>query len=256
MKDMRPDSRGATLAKARGLFEQALAKDSDYAGALQGLANTYLTAWLEPSPDHAIGQEFQRDEILQTALALAERAVRADPAHAEAHAMVGWILYWKRRVPESIASFKRATELNPNLVDGRYAIVLAHGGRALEALAYMKKIMALDPYYPPNYPYYLGKAHFFLGDYDKAIELIRPATVRMPGNRPPLVLLAAVAAHTGDMEVAKSAAAEVLRLEPKFTIMSWIAFLRLTNDNDMARLRQGLLKAGLPDGTSVAKSIN
>jgi adenylate cyclase len=148
---------------------------------------------------------------------------------------------------EALAAFDRALQLNPNLVDGRYAIMLSHGGRAPEAIEYAERIMRLDPFYPPNYPYYLGKAYFFVGRYEEAFELIEPASALMPGNRPPLVLLAAVSALTGRQAQARAAASEVLRIQPDFTITGWLAFLRLASQDYANRLTQGLRIAGLPE---------
>jgi adenylate cyclase len=132
-------------------------------------------------------------------------------------------------------------------VDGHYAIILSHGGRAPETIDYAQRIMRLDPFHPPNYPYYLGKAYFFVGRYEEAFELIEPASKRMPSNRPPLVLLTAVAALTNRQEKAQVAATEVLRVQPDFTISGWLKFIRLTNQEYADRLTQGLRMAGLPE---------
>jgi hypothetical protein len=66
-------------------------------------------------------------------------------------------------------------------------------------------------------------------------------------NRPPLVLLTAVAALTNRQEKAKVAATEVLRVQPDFTISGWLKFIRLTNQEYADRLTQGLRMAGLPE---------
>jgi TolB-like protein/DNA-binding winged helix-turn-helix (wHTH) protein/tetratricopeptide (TPR) repeat protein len=247
MKNVQADRRGETLAAARALYEHASSADPRYAPAVEGLATTYLAAWLEPAKDHPIGREFQQQATLDRALLLAQEAVSLDGTFAEAHATLGWTLFWQRHTKEGLAEFDRAFELNPNLIDWRYGIMLSHGGRAQDAIEYTKRIMRLDPFHSSNYIYLLGKANFFVGRYDEAIELIRSASALKPSSRPPRVLLAAVAGLTGRQEEAHTAAAEVLRIQPDFTIAGWLDFLRLSRSEDAERVADGLRKAGLPE---------
>jgi adenylate cyclase len=247
MKNIQADRRGETIAAARALYERARSADPRYAPAAEGLATSYLAVWLEPAKDHPIGREFQQQATLDRALLLAQESVDLDGTFAEAHATLGWTLFWQRHTKEGLAEFDRAFELNPNLVDWRYSIMLSHGGRAQDAIEYTKRIMRLDPFHSFNYIYLLGKANFFVGRYDEAIELIRSASALKPASRPPLVLLAAVAALTGRQEEAHRAATEVLRIQPDFTIAGWLDFLRLARAEDAERVADGLRKAGLPN---------
>jgi TolB-like protein/DNA-binding winged helix-turn-helix (wHTH) protein/tetratricopeptide (TPR) repeat protein len=247
LKNMQGETRGRTLAAARAFYEQAIAADPGYAPAVQGLANTYLLAWIQPSPDDAIGREFRQRASIDRAETLARRAVELDRTLAEAHATLGWILRWRDRQKEAIAAFERAFELNPNFADWRFAVLLAHGGRAADAIEYVKRIMRLDPFYPPNYTYLLGKAYFYTGQYEEAIGLIRDASVRLPYHRASLALLAATAALTGRNDEARGAATDLLRVQPDFTIGEWVRFLGLAKQEDADRLSEGLRRAGLPD---------
>jgi adenylate cyclase len=180
-------------------------------------------------------------------LSLGQEAVELDGNLAEARATLGWILFWQHRTKDGLAEFDRAFEVNPNLVDWHYSIMLAHTGRASEALAYTKRIMRLDPFYPPVYLHCLGKAYYFLGRNEEAIEQFQTVSARMPGYRPGLVLLAAAAAEIGRSDQARTAAAELLRIQPDFKITAWLDFIRLTNREYADRLAAGLRKAGLPD---------
>jgi TolB-like protein/DNA-binding winged helix-turn-helix (wHTH) protein/Tfp pilus assembly protein PilF len=247
MRGMQRNLRSATIVAARVAYEQALARDPRYAPAIQGLAFTYLTGWAQPVPDEPIRGEFAQQPVLDRAQQLAEQAVDLDPTLAEAHATLGWILYWQHGPEVGLKAFERAFEFNPNFVDGRFAILLSHGGRATEAVAYVRRIMRLDPLYPPLYTYFLGKGYFFLGQQEEAIELVRSAAARLPGFRPPAVMLAALAATTGRDEEASAAAAEVRRIQPDFSIAAYVRFMRLAREEDRQRLATGLRKAGLPE---------
>lgn len=246
MHETSPAKHGETIAAARVLYEQALARDARYAPALQGLALTYLRSWLHPSPGHPVGGEFQQQATLDRAEALARNAVAIDNNLAKARATLGWILYWQGRPEEGMREFERAFESNPNYVDGRFGGLLVHNGRAPEAIEYLKRVMRLDPFYSPICTYYLGMAHFFVGRYEEADELMRSVSARMPDKRPK-VLLAAISAHQGHGDRARAAAAEVLRADPQFSIARELKALRITKADYVEHLASGLRKAGLPD---------
>ncbi len=61
-----------------------------------------------------------------------------------------------------------------------------------------------------------------------------------------LVWLAAAAARTGRDHEARDASVRLRRLQPDFTIASWLNFIRLV-PTDAANLNDGLRRAGLPD---------
>ena len=106
--------------------------------------------------------------------------------------------------------------------------------------------MRLDPFYPPTYSYFLGKAYFFLGQNDQAFELTKEATKRRPRYWS-LVMLAAIAATTERMDEARTAAAELLVIDPRFTITRYLQKVRLTQQADIDRIASALRKAGLPE---------
>jgi adenylate cyclase len=247
MKTMHRENRGEMIAAARQLYERSLAADPHFAPAIQGLAHTYVTAWQEPTKYEPIAGEYLKQATLNRALFLAQTAIELDGNLAEAHATLGFILRWQYRFNESTAEFERAFALNPNLADGRFGNMLNHQGRASEAIDFMKRIMRLDPFHPAVYFQYLGNANYLTGQYEAAFELIRTGAHRMPGYRPVFVWLAAAAAQSGRDKEARAAAAEVLRLQPDFTISRWLDLLRLVKQVDADRLADGLRKAGLPD---------
>ena len=231
----------AVIAEAKVHYERALADDPRYARALLGLARVHMLVWgAERTPS------YQQQSVLDRALALAQRAVDLDGASAEAHAMLGWILFFQSRMTESVAGFERAFALNPNFVDGRYGLLLSHVGRAPEAIEYMKRAMRFDPFHPPSHTCWLGKAHYFSGNYEEAIGLIRSGAERQPGALAPRVLLTAVAARLGRHEEERATAAEVMTTLPRFTIVDWVKFINLDDREYAERLMGDLRKAGLP----------
>jgi adenylate cyclase len=241
------DNRGAMVARARQLFDTALQADPRYAPAMQGLAYTYAAAFLEPMQDGLLANELRQAATLNRGLTLARQAVELDPYLAEAHATLAWILHWQYRRDGAIAEFTRALELNPNLADGRLAHMLVHDGRAPEAVAFMRRVMRQDPFPPPISFSYLGNAYYLSGDYDDAFKTLHAGMEKMPGYRAIPVWLAAAAAQSGRDEDARTAAALVLKLAPKFTIAGWLRHIAFNRQADADHLATGLRKAGLPE---------
>jgi adenylate cyclase len=235
---------GTATVKARQLFRQALASDPRYAPAMAALARNYVAAWLNyPSIDG----EYQQQPTLDQAFALAGQAVSLDPSLAEAHAELGWTLHWQYRRAEALAEFDRALELNPNMADGHLAVMLIHAGRAAESIEFLKRVMRRDPFHLPVYFGYLGNAYFLTGDNEKSLAMHRLASARAPNIGKVHVWHAAAAGRGGLTEEARRAAAEVLRLEPDFTISRFLRLIRLAKQSDADLLADGLRKAGLPD---------
>jgi adenylate cyclase len=246
MKNWHGERGGETIAAARGFYEQSIAADPRYAPALQGLAYTYLVAWLEPWRYAPIAREYQQGTTLDRAVAAAQRAVELDRNLPEAHVTLAWILNWQYRRTESIAEFERALELNPNLADHRWAMALIQNGRAADGIDYINRVLRLDPFHPDLYVTWLGLAYYLVGRSADAIENLRIATRRLPTFRPSHIWLAAAAAGGGEEEEALCAAAEVLRLEPQFTVTKWITMHRFANQVEADRITVDLQKAGLP----------
>jgi TolB-like protein/tetratricopeptide (TPR) repeat protein len=249
------DTTGEAVAGARDAFKQSLAADPQFAPAMRGLAATDLAELLNPHifpslyPASSVrawdapARVVALDHIVQTA----QKAVELDPALPEAYATLGFALHWRYGPAVGKKVFARAFELNPNFVEGRYATVLVHGGDAEESIGFMKRTMRLDPFYPPLYTYLLAKSHFFAGEYEEAITLIRTAADRVPGFRPVLPVLCAVSALTGRDDEARAAAARLREVQPDFSIGDFLRFMQMVREEDNARLRTGLRRAGLPE---------
>ena len=157
------------MRKAIGCFEQAIAKDSNYALAYAGLADAHnnMGSYSIVPPTKA----FPR------AKAATVKALALDESLAEAHNSRAFSLYmfdwdWKGAEIE----FKRALELNPDYGTAHhwYAWFLIATGRPDEALLEMKRARQLDSLSLPINAN-LGFVYYFAREYDKAIEQFRKA---------------------------------------------------------------------------------
>jgi DNA-binding SARP family transcriptional activator/TolB-like protein len=195
---------GESIARARGLFAQAIERDPVYAAAYAGLGYSYVGMayyWAMPSreayplAEAAARRALQIDSTLGFAHALVaeatasfhrrwaaaeplfRRALELDPNDPEPHQMFGVYLRTLGRFDEAEAEMHRAVELDPLTRHFSYQLarVLACAGRPADAAVQFEKQLALDSIYPPAH-YELAKALASQGDYDSAInELTRGA---------------------------------------------------------------------------------
>ena len=120
-------------------FQQAIQIDPNYALAYVGLANAYRSFALSGD---------MPTEFFPKAKEAAQKAVDIDDRLAEAHAVLGFTIFWYDwNWKEAEDQFKRALELNPNSADAHwfYATFLSSMGRNSEALNEVKRARELDP---------------------------------------------------------------------------------------------------------------
>ncbi len=111
----------------------------------------------------------------------------------------------------------------------------------------LERAVRLDPYHPPHFLAWLGHAYFMTGQYDAAIRVLNEGIRREPDYLPYHLYLAETYALSGRQAEARAAAAEVLRLNPKFTLRAYQGFVVYKNRSDMERDLMAVRKAGLPD---------
>jgi len=187
-----------SLARARGLFAQAIERDPVYAAAYAGLGYSYVGLayyWAMPSreafplAEAAARRALQIDSTLGFAYAIVaeatasfhrqwaaaeplfRRALELDPNDPEPHQMFGVYLRTLGRFEEAEAETRRAIELDPLTRHFSYQLgrVLACAGRPADAAAQFEKQLALDSIYPPAH-YELAKALASQGDYHAALN--------------------------------------------------------------------------------------
>ncbi|MGH8245469.1 MAG: hypothetical protein ACREUU_03450, partial [Gammaproteobacteria bacterium] len=117
-----------SIERSVEFFKRAIDIDPNYALAYAGLADAY----------HELSGLHPPRDIMPRAKAAAMKALELDPALAEAHAALGWIIWrfdWEWATAER--EFKRATELNANyaIAHGMYGMFLDSMGRFDESLA-------------------------------------------------------------------------------------------------------------------------
>jgi TolB-like protein/cytochrome c-type biogenesis protein CcmH/NrfG len=159
---------GDNIPKAIAFYEQAIARDPNYALAYAGLSSAYIL-----SPFYA-GAD--RRDTSPKAKEAALKALRLDPNLAEAHLALGKVLFFSEiDLAGAMREYKRAIELKPNDAGAHHWFgndTLAALGQFEEAIAEGKRAVELDPLsIVINAD--LGATFYYARRYDESVRQLR-----------------------------------------------------------------------------------
>jgi adenylate cyclase len=229
--------------EARRAFEQALAMEPDSIGAKIGLATTVTQIMVEGS-----SSSFSKDE------ALAERLFRdvleRDTHHPVARAQMALLRRVQNRLNDAQAEAEMAVALDRNneLALKQLGQIMLFQGDPAAGIPHLEKAVRLNPRGPNlwSIQWPLGQCHLLLGNVDEAIALFRKARAANPNAYYLYLNLSGALGLQGDLDEARSALAEALRLKPEVDSLAryraatpWI-----TNTRHWA-LREKSLNVGL-----------
>lgn len=160
-------------------YQQAIARDPNYALAYAGLADAY--ALLGSAPNDAMPPR----DAMPRAKTAALRALQLDDTLAEAHASLAYVhFFYEWDGPAAEREFGRALDLNPHYATARhwYAEYLAATGRMDEALEQVKQARDDDPHEIITHTA-VAEVYNLARQYDQAIEQCR-RTLELEPNFP------------------------------------------------------------------------
>ena len=230
-----------SVEQSRTMYRRAIEIDPNFAAPHAGLSlaaiSDYVSDWaLDPA------------QALDEAERWARRAIELNDEEPVSHMALGNVLLWRRDHEGALAQFRRMIALDPNFAKGHSAtgLALMYAGRPDEALEPIAMAMRLDPHYPPMVLHFLAQANFSLGKYETATQQLVERIARNPGTDSSRMLLAACYGHLGRLEDARTTWAELLKVNPDFSLIQRGRVLPYKNDADFQRIADGLAKAGLP----------
>ena len=214
----------------------------NYAPPYTMLAFTHLT-------DIRGGRSKSPRKSMALAEKFAQKALQLDDSHPMTRITLGQIHLYKRQHEKAIAEGRKALALSPNGADvhNHLGFFLYYAGRYEEAVPLYEKAIRLNPYPPIFYYHRLGSAYANVGRYDEAIDLCKKTLKRAPNYTTARLVLAMVYIWQGREEEAHAEVAEVLRINPSFTLKRMKAVSLHKNKADLKRRIEALRKAGLPE---------
>ena len=226
-------------ALARRMAEEAIALDPKYAEAYVLLGETYYF-------EVFLGASLPKD-VIPKAIEWTQKALAMNGSLADARSRLGVLYSWSGRYDEGIAEAERGVELDPNSGQANFnlGVVLRWAGKPKEAIPVFQKALRLEPMAPDNYNRQMAMAYLQTGDCKEAITTCEKGVKRQPDHLISRVIMAAVYGSCGRGEEALKAGSEVLRINPKFNVESFMRNVPYKNPSDRDLVVQGLRKAGL-----------
>ena len=190
--------------------------------------------------------------IVPEAGAEARIALGLDDRDPWAHLAHGVVRFRMRQQGEAERAVRRALDLNPNfaLAHARLAGSLAVQGGYQEAVDSAEHALRLSPR-DRNVGTYaslaLAGVHFASGRYPECATWASNAIEKSPEIVPGHFFLTAALAMEGDLTAAVEARNTLLRLLPDYSL-TWVTQNSPVTGELAERLREGLRKAGVPEG--------
>jgi adenylate cyclase len=230
-----------SVAQAKAMYRRAIEIDGNFPAPHAGLALAGIS-------DYSSGWAADPARELDEAETWARRALELNDQDPVGHMALGNVLLWRRNHERAITEFRRMIELDPNFAQGHSAtgMALMYAGRSADALQPIATSMRLDPHYPPVVLHFLAQANFSLGQYEVAAQLLRDRIARNPATESSRMLLAACYGHLGRLDDARATWAEVLEINPDFSLMQRERVMPYKDAADFRRIVDGLAKADLP----------
>ena len=206
----------------RSFQDNELAKDH-YRRAIEldpGFARAYAAVAPAHSRDAVDGWKPGLRAAMEQAATLVDQAARLDPEVPQIYFVGSQIALYRRDYAEAIGQAEQAIALSPGYADAYalLALVLHYAGRPAEGLGEMERAVRLNPTPPSIYRLVRGALHYSLGDHPSAIADLEPAIPMNPTYQMLRLWLAAAYAGAGRVEEAQWEAAELMALNPGFTL--------------------------------------
>ena len=229
------------LERARQLLEEAIALDPEYASAYASLSGIQLSLV-------SIGASESPKESVQRALELAKKAIALDDSDPSIRVRLAFTYMFLGDYNKGISEAEKAVSLNPNSANAYYALgwALDIAGRPQEAIPFLQKSLRLSPIpVSSNVLESLARSYRRLGKYEESIATYKKE-LQLYGPDTLLAHLGLALTYVwmDREEEARAEGAEVLRIDPKFTIEQYIKGVPM-DQSVKDRLTKVLRKAGL-----------
>jgi adenylate cyclase len=228
---------------ARRIGEEIVAKWPE-------IPNGYLLLGWCYCQDALYGSMKSPRESFEKAMVMAQKSLAIDDSFPETHLLLRFLYDQKREYDKAIAEAELVLSLAPNwaVANEGYAGALKVANRFNEAIPMYKKAIRLNPLGSSMAFSNLGVCYMWIGRFEEPVSAFKQALHLSPDNMFTHLPLAYTYIQMGREKEAHAEAAEVLRINPKFTLDNFeegVAFYFQDQsglDNYIAALRKAGLK--------------
>ncbi|MBI3756737.1 MAG: tetratricopeptide repeat protein, partial [Deltaproteobacteria bacterium] len=199
-------------AEAVAILREAISQSPNLLHAYIFLADSYVSQWAF--------QQRADAQTLEQALAAAQRVLALSDAYPQGHMFLGYVYLWQKQYESARAEMEQAIALDPNVADG-YAVLaegLSRMGRSAEAVGMIEQTLRRKPLWADLPLSSIGAAYDLAGRSEEAIAPLKQFLSHYSNILGAHLTLAAVYSELGRKAEARAEAAEVLRLNPKFSL--------------------------------------
>jgi adenylate cyclase len=211
------------------------------------LPPAYVLLGLVHSMEYWTSSGKSLQDSIEKGIEAAQKALALDDSNARAHALLGDYYVLKREYDKGISEGGRAVALAPGeaVVHIMYAKNLVFAGRPEEAIPLFQKAIRLNPVGTTNLYLNFGHALRMTGKFEEAVSAYRKSLQLSPDNILTHVSLAATYSMMGREKEARAEAAEVIRINPKFSLDLFAKRQVYKDQSETDKLVNALRKAGL-----------
>lgn len=231
---------------ARQIAQEAINLDEKYSDPYVLIASSHWS-------DGRFGWSESRAESYKQAYLIAQKAQALDDSHPGVHILLSGIHLYEREYEKAIAEGQRALALGPN--DAEIHAIMAHilrfAGRFEEAIVLIQRALRLQPSHPSWYLGELAMCYYYVGRHEDAITLAKRFYSLSDSRGEKFIsywyyaILAMNYIRLGRDQEAREAAAEVLRLNPEYSLEWDREFSVYKDPEHLERQHEDLRKAGL-----------
>jgi len=227
--------------RAVAAFKRATEIDPGYAAPYAGLSLLhtleYQNRWLEMPQSRDLAVRF------------AAQAVEMDPNEPLAQLAVATSRLFNGDPEGTKAAAEKALVLSPNFALAAGALGHAETmlGNPQAGIKALELALRLDPMFTPTTLHFLGTAYLVAGQYEAAAARLSERIRLTPTTDFSRAYYASALGHLGEVAEARRIWRELKEINPKYSFEAHIALLPWRNPAGPARIREGLVKAGLPE---------
>ena len=229
------------VERSMQLCEEAIALDPEYAYAYSILSTAHVALVY-------LGASDSPKESLRRAVELGKKAIALDESNSSAHANLAFPYVWLKEFDKAIEEAEKGVSLSPNSAGGYWAlgIALHSAGRPQEAIPILQKCLRLSPVpIHSNVLNSLASSYVATGQNEEAIATYKKVLqIYGPDHLLAHLGLARTYAEMGHENEARAEGAEVLRIDPKFSVERYVKNVPV-DPASKDRLTNALRKAGL-----------
>jgi TolB-like protein/predicted Zn-dependent protease len=226
-------------AEAVATLKEALSRRPTHVPTHLTLTDSYMQQW--------VSQQNPDAQTLAQALAEGQRALALNDSQPASHRVLGTVYLWQKQYEPALAEMERAVALDPNFAEG-YALlaeVLSRVGRPEEAVEMVAQALHRKPDVADGHLSSVGAAYYLAGRTEEAIAPLKQYLTHYPNILGAHLTLAAVYSELGREAETRAEAAEVLRINPQFSLAVHKQRVPIKDPAMLERHIAALRKAGL-----------